>query len=125
MPRRILLGLACLIAAAPIAPAMARGGRGGVVAVRGYVTYRGTNVAPHVRTRPDGVAENNLSYRGGPRQTVSSSVIEGEPDPTSSTLAPRSIPGPTTWTGSESPQPKVSCNPKQLVGTGAGFCLVN
>ena len=128
MPPRILLGLACLITAAPIAPAMARGGYiggSGSVAVRGYVTSRGTYVAPHVRTRPDGVLENNLSYRGGSRQAVGSPMINGEPGPLPSAGVPRSIPGPTTWTGTDAVPQRASCDPKRLVGTGAGFCLVN
>jgi hypothetical protein len=125
------LGLAILMTAAHAAPTLARGGGrggGGLVGVRGYVTSRGTYVAPHVRTRPDGILENNLSYRGG---TYRSS--EPELAPTAGTTTrpliasdgPQSIPGPTTWTDT-GPSPKEPwCASKRVVGTGAGFCMVN
>ena len=34
------------------------------VSVHGYFRSDGTYVRPHVRTAPDGILENNLSYRG-------------------------------------------------------------
>jgi hypothetical protein len=38
---------------------------GGDVRVRGYTRKDGTYVAPHTRSRPDGIKSNNRSYRGG------------------------------------------------------------
>lgn len=34
----------------------------GTVHVRGYVKKDGTYVAPHIRSNPDGIKENNYSY---------------------------------------------------------------
>jgi hypothetical protein len=52
-----------------IDPADARSGggsssAGGTVSVRGYTTSKGTYVAPHERTAPDGTRNNNWSTKG-------------------------------------------------------------
>jgi hypothetical protein len=124
------LSLAVLAVAASAAPVVARGGghSGGYVPVRGYVTSRGTYVAPHVRTRPDGIVENNLSYRRSQYRPVERApVVAGMPPdgPISSSEGPCVIPGPTTWTTGGEPPRDSWCDPKRLVGTGAGFCMIN
>lgn len=133
----VALSVAVVMIAANTEAALARGfrGGGGYVGVRGYVTSRGTYVAPHVRTRPDGIVENNLSYRGGlplsPERAVSDPALVAAgstPGPLLTSAGPRAIPGPTTWTDT-GPDPKVAkepwCASKRVVGTGAGFCIVN
>ncbi len=85
----VVLGIAILSAASWHSAAEARGGRGGggygvgtVVRVGGYVNSRGTYVAPHYRTKADGILSNNLSYRGGSSSyTYRGSVPVASADP--------------------------------------------
>src|SRR5437868_2966172 len=62
----LLIGVTALALAGSGLEAAARG-RGGswssFGSVRGYTTAHGTYVAPHTRSRPDGILSNNLSYR--------------------------------------------------------------
>ena len=100
------------------------GGGGGLVNVRGYYNQRGAYVAPHVRTRPDGILDNNRSYRGGPRMLPipSISAQADQPEgPLISSDGPCFIPGPTTWTDT-APNQRAWCDPKRLIG---GFCMIN
>lgn len=132
----VALSVTVVMTAVNAEAALARGSRGGgYIGVRGYVTSRGTYVAPHVRTRPDGIVENNLSYRGGvprsPEPAVSEPALAATgstPSPLLTSNGPQAIPGPTTWTDT-GPDPKVAkepwCASKRVVGTGAGFCIVN
>lgn len=127
------LGLAILMTAVYASPTVARCSFrcGGWVSVRGYVTSRGTYVAPHFRTRPDGIPENNLSDRGGAPRPPEPAVVAtagSTSGPLVTIDGPRVIPGPTTWTET-GPSPKEAkepwCASKRVVGTGAGFCISN
>lgn len=127
------LGLAILVMAAHASPTMARGGGGrggggGLIAVRGYVTSRGSYVAPHLRTRPDGILENNLSYRGRSPDTAVLANPGSAPGALVASEGPQSIPGPTTWTDT-GPTPREAkepwCATKRVIGTGSGFCMIN
>lgn len=127
----VSLSLVVLMTATSAAPSFARGGGrggGGLVSVRAYVTSRGTYVAPHVRTRPDGVLENNLSFRGA---NATSPLPSGNDLPI---VPPRAliesdglkaVPTPTTWTNTGSRPVEQQCPGNRLVGTGAGFCIIN
>jgi len=71
MRASVVFGIVILSAASWHSLAEARGGRGAggygggsVVSVRGYTRRDGTYVAPHYRTRADGIFSNNLTYRG-------------------------------------------------------------
>ena len=65
MKRRFhLLTLVTLLGVADVALAWGKGGSSGPVSVRGYVRKDGTYVAPHVRSAPDGVFQNNWSTKG-------------------------------------------------------------
>jgi hypothetical protein len=131
----ISLGLAILVTATFVAPTFARGGGrgggvGGLVSVRGHYRANGTYVAPYVRTRPDGIPENNLSYRGGtyrsPEPALATTAVTTS-HPLIAGDGPQSIPGPTTWTDT-GPSPKAKepwCVTNRVVGTGAGFCIIN
>lgn len=71
----LVIGVAAFALIGGLQAAEARGGRGGgggggLIGVRGYTTQRGTYVAPHVRSRADGVLSNNLSYRPGMAASV-------------------------------------------------------
>ncbi|AWN36533.1 hypothetical protein [Methylobacterium radiodurans] len=68
----LVMGVAGFALMSGLQAAEARGGRGGggLISVRGYTTQRGTYVAPHVKSRPDGVPGNNLSYRPGVAASV-------------------------------------------------------
>lgn len=84
----LVMGVAGFALIGGLQAAEARGGRGGgggVISVRGYTTQRGTYVAPHVRSRPDGVPGNNLSYRPGVAASVATggAVAAGMPPSTS------------------------------------------
>jgi hypothetical protein len=72
----VIKSIICIVAIAMSGSAFARGGGGhsggGHVArssgsahsVRGYVTKRGTYVAPHRATNPDSTKTNNWSHKG-------------------------------------------------------------
>jgi hypothetical protein len=125
------LSIAILTTAAHASPTLARGGGrggGGLVSVSGYTRANGTHVAPHVRTRPDGILENNLSYRGGAYRSPEPALVANA-GPTSgpriTSAGPQAIPGPTTWTDTGPRLKEPWCTSKRVVGTGAGFCMVN
>lgn len=72
MRASVVLGIVILSAGSWHSAAEARGGRGGggyggssLVSVGGYTRRDGTYVAPHYRTKADGILSNNLTYRGG------------------------------------------------------------
>lgn len=127
----VSLGLAILMIAAHVAPTHARGGGrgggGGLVSVRGHYRANGAYVAPYVRTSPDGIIENNRSYRGATYRTPSAPVIAAAPlaGPIIGSEGPRFIPGPTTWTDTEERSPEPWCASKRVIGTGSGFCMIN
>lgn len=113
----------------------ARSGRGGgpsgSVSVRGYVTQRGTYVAPHVRTRPDGIRMNNLSYReGGVIGLGVSGVafpLRGSDEADVSRSGSNAVPGPIALASGEDAEREREpwCPASQRVGSGVGFCLIN
>ncbi len=128
------LGLAILMTAALASPTLARGfgrgGGGGLVSVKSYTRSDGTRVASHVRTRPDGILDNNLSYRGGANRSPESALVAAagsNSDALVTSSGPLVIPGPTTWTDT-GPNPKAKepwCATNRVVGTGSGFCVIN
>jgi hypothetical protein len=127
----LLIGVAALALAGSSLEAVARGrggGWGGLVSVRGYTTARGTYVAPHTRSRPDSILSNNLSYRmDRPVPAGSASYVSLPPaedaavgaaavarTPASAATLPEKITKADPW-----------CPTGRVVGSGAGFCLIN
>lgn len=118
-----VLGIAILSATSWHGAAEARGGRGGgggsAVAVRGYVNSRGTYVAPHYRTKADGILSNNLSYRGD----ASSYALRGSVPVASAD--PLDVPAATVASLSQPTAPRVKM-PWCLSGTVVGgFCVLH
>lgn len=120
----VVLGIAILSAASWHSAAEARGGRGGggggtLVRVSGYVNSRGTYVAPHYRTKADGILSNNLSYRGGGSSyTYQGSVPVASADPLD-------VPAATVASLSR-PTPRKEKMPWCSDGTiVSGFCVLN
>ncbi|GJE41591.1 hypothetical protein [Methylobacterium soli] len=121
----LLIGAAALALAGSGLEAAARGrggGWGGSVSVRGYVTSRGTYVAPHTRSRPDGILSNNLSNRLDRPVPAGSASYVSLPPPESTEVAGAA---PGTATAEKVAKAEPWCPPGRLVGSGAGFCLIN
>ena len=123
MRAAVALGIVFLSAANWNSAAEARGGRGGgggsVVSVRSYVTKNGTYVAPHYRTKADGILSNNLSYRGGASSYTYQGLV-----PLAST-DPLDVPAATVVAVSQPTAPRVAipwCSGSTVVG---GFCVLN
>jgi len=122
----VVLGIAILSASSWYSAAEARGGRGGggygggsVVAVRSYVTKKGTYVAPHYRTKADGILSNNLSYRGG----ASSYTYQGSVPVASA--GPVDVPAATVASLSQPTASRVKmpwCSDGTII---SGFCVLN
>jgi hypothetical protein len=126
MRAAVALGIAILSAASWNSAAEARGVRGGgsygggtLVRVSGYVNSRGTYVAPHYRTKADGILSNNLSYRGGSSSyTYQGSVPVASADPLD-------VPATTVASLSQPASPRVKmpwCSDGTIV---SGFCVLN
>ncbi len=125
----IMIGAATLALAGQLVSAEARGGRigGGVVGLRGSLPTRGAAVSPHRLTPPDTLLSNAISHRAGaaPRYTSlpgAEAVTRGMPvlamearPPAAASVAPvQKAVAARPW-----------CPPERLVGSGAGFCLIN
>lgn len=132
---RFLIGLTTVALCTLPFPADARAGRGGgslgSVPVRGYVTQRGTYVAPHVRTRPDGIRTNNLSYRDGGVIGLGAAgaavTLRGVHKADVSRSGSNAVPGPIALANGEDAEREHGpwCPASQRVGSGVGFCLIN
>jgi hypothetical protein len=118
------LGIVILTALGSNSAAEARGGRGSggggtPVRVSGYVNSRGTYVAPHYRTKADGILSNNLTYRGG-----TSSYTYGGSVPVAS-ADPLDLPTATVASLSQPTAPRLKmpwCSDGTIV---SGFCVLN
>lgn len=134
MRAALILGLIIFTAGSSIGDAEARAGRGGgggSIAVRGYTTSRGTYVAPHFRSRPDGFAARPAySPRaalivGSSAAVAAAGTVVGmnSADAVEVTASTASqLPIEVTRTAvAEVPW----CAPNRIVGSGAGFCLIN
>jgi len=135
MSARFLTSLTTIILCVFPFTADARAGRGGgslgSVPVRGYVTQRGTYITPHVRTRPDGIRTNNLSYRyGGGIGLGAAGVavpLRGSDEADVSRSVSNTVPGPIALVSGEDAEREHEpwCPASQRVGSGVGFCLIN
>lgn len=135
MSARFLTCLTTVVLCTVPFTADARAGRGGgssgSVSVRGYVTQRGTYVAPHVRTRPDGIRTNNLFYRDGGVIGLGAAgvavTLRGSDEADVSRSGSNAIPGPIALAGGEDAEREHEpwCPASQRVGSGVGFCLIN
>lgn len=135
MLARFLTSLTTVILCVLPFTADARAGRGGgssgSVSVRGYITQRGTYVAPHALTRPDGIRTNNLSYRDGGGiglGAVGVAVpLRSSDEADVSRSGSNAVPGPIAFANGEDAEREHQpwCPASQRVGSGVGFCLIN
>lgn len=117
MRAAFVLAIATLSAASLHRAAKVTGGP--VVAVRGCVPKNGSYVAPHDRTKADGLLGNNLSYRGG----GDSDALRGSRSGASAD--PLKVPAATIAAASQQIAPKAAmpwCSSGTVAG---GFCVLH
>lgn len=131
----LIFGLVAFITGGSVLAAEARAGRSGgsgSVSVKGYITSRGTYVAPHFRSRPSGsVPGQSFSGRVGPLAVPVAAAVGTNALTSSASSASIVSDSRASSTQSEGLVAQADivevpwCAPDRIVGSGLGFCLVN